>query len=187
MTEMKLLARATTLATTAHSNQFRKQSGLPYIVHPLEGVLLLQRDGLVHENTLCAMMLHDTAEPDAASKLSIGSIERNINAEVAALVKVLTCEDGRDKIEYVKSFITAPVEALVVKLYDRYMNVEDFQRDREINNSYYSKYANKGLPIIESAISRIHEVEEKYGANFAHNMRYRAAALRDTAGLYMGG
>ena len=124
---------------------------------------------------------------DAGSKLNFESIERNTNKEVADCVRALTCADGRDKVEYIRSFITAPVNALVVKLYDRYMNVEDFHRDEEINNIYYSKYAHKGLPIIESAVARIQEVEDKYGTQFAHKMRYRAAALRDIAGLYMGG
>jgi (p)ppGpp synthase/HD superfamily hydrolase len=187
MNQMKLLAKSTTLATTAHNNQFRKQSGLPYIVHPLEGVLLLQRDGMTDENTLCAMMLHDSCESDAGSKLNFESIQRNTNKEIADCVRVLTCTDDMNKEDYIRSFITAPVNALVVKLYDRYMNVNDFERDREMNNSYYCKYANKGLPVIESAVARIQEVEDRYGAHFAHQMRYRAAALRDIAGLYMGG
>jgi len=187
MNQMKLLAKSTTLATTAHNNQFRKHSGLPYIVHPLEGVLLLQRDGMTDENTLCAMMLHDSCESDAGSKLNFESIQRNTNKEIADCVQALTCTDDMNKEDYIRSFITAPVNALVVKLYDRYMNVNDFERDREMNNSYYCKYANKGLPVIESAVARIQEVEDRYGAHFAHQMRYRAAALRDIAGLYMGG
>lgn len=187
MTELKMLNKALTLAMTAHSGQFRKDSGLPYLLHPLEGVLLMQRDGCTDEAALCIMMLHDTCESDAFKPLNFKAIEQYVGSrEVADGVKQLTCTDAMNKDDYIKSFIQAPISTLVVKLYDRYINVEDFGRCKEINNSYYTKYANKGLPVIEAAIARVAEVDAAFGVSFAHQMRYRASYLKDLAGLHIG-
>jgi len=187
MTEMMMLNKAIAVAADAHNRQFRKDSGLPYLLHPLEGVLMLQRDGCTDEATLCIMALHDTCESDASKRMSYSYIERMVGSrEVADGVKLMTCTDDMNKDDYIKSFITGPINALVVKLYDRYINVEDFNRCKEINNSYYTKYANKGLPVIEAAIARVAEVDAAFGVSFAHQMRYRASYLKDLAGLHIG-
>jgi (p)ppGpp synthase/HD superfamily hydrolase len=184
-----LLGKAQFLATKVHAGQYRKDSGLPYIFHPQEGTLLMQRDGCECEVTLASMMLHDACESDAKQRITVQNIAIATGSQaVANCVEFLTCDADRDKNDYIASFRYAPLNALVVKLYDRYINVEDFNRTQEINNSYYTKYAAKGLPVIDTVLEKdkLAEIEGYYGEGFANNIMRRASYLKDIAGLHIG-
>lgn len=57
----ELLERAMRLAATAHRNQTRKGSDLPYISHPASVAVLLARNGF-DESVIAASLLHDVVE-----------------------------------------------------------------------------------------------------------------------------
>lgn len=182
---MSLLSQATLIASQCHNGQLRKESNLPYLVHPVEGVLLLQRDGCDDEATLAAMMLHDCLEDDAEEPIDINDLIKQLdyNLEVATIVADLTCVG--DKKVYIESFRNKPIEALVIKLYDRYINVHDFSRTKNQLKSYYTEYANKGLPIIETVLIKGKHIEAKYGEQFNDFCQMRAQELNDMAALHI--
>jgi len=177
---MKILSNAAIIAAECHNGQIRKESKLPYLVHPIEGVLLLQRDGCNDEITLSAMMLHDTVED---TYMSFDVLSRRLgNDDVVSIVKDLTCYGNKE--DYIESFKNKPIKSLVVKLYDRYINVQDFGRSNQLG-SYHSKYAHKGLPVIETALQKIPEIQKIYGEQFAYLAGMRANELKDIASLHI--
>ena len=58
----EILSKAITIATRAHRDQVRKQSALPYIVHPLEVMNTLVQYGYWDQTLLSAAVLHDVIE-----------------------------------------------------------------------------------------------------------------------------
>lgn len=61
---MDLVSKALVFATTAHAsvNQARKYTGEPYIVHPIEVMMLVKQAGTFTHEMLCAALLHDVVE-----------------------------------------------------------------------------------------------------------------------------
>lgn len=124
-------------ADIMHGNQLR-QSGEPYITHPLNVAYILS-EMYADTDTLCAALLHDTLEDTKATKKEIEDL---FNKEVANLV------DGVTKIskmnfstkEEEKSAnnrkiilgITNDVRIIIIKLADRLHNMRTLQ--------YKSKY-----------------------------------------------
>ena len=76
------------LAFSIHSGQYR-ESGEPYIVHPLNVAYNLLEMEVYDSDTICAALLHDTIE-DAVDDFSKEDIERIINKDVADLVDGVT-------------------------------------------------------------------------------------------------
>jgi (p)ppGpp synthase/HD superfamily hydrolase len=78
--------RAQGFAAAAHSGQFRKGSGLPYVVHPLEVGLLLAQTG--HEkDVIIAGILHDVLED---THVTFTTIVEAFGPDVAVLVQRVT-------------------------------------------------------------------------------------------------
>ena len=89
---MTILEKAITYALKAHTGEKRKNSTLPYILHPLEA--LVTAASLTDDmEVLAAVVLHDTVEDTG---ISLADIEREFGHYVAWLVD---CET-EDTIEY---------------------------------------------------------------------------------------
>ncbi len=73
---------ALALAATAHHDQKRKGSGVPYIQHPVHVAMLLLRHGF-DEAVIVAALLHDVVED---SDVELGTIEARFGRRVARLV-----------------------------------------------------------------------------------------------------
>ncbi len=71
---------------------------------------------------MAAAVLHDVLEE---SDVTMQQLDKEFGSEVARLVRELTHDpkDG-DKYEYLKRFSTTSIPALVVKLADRYCNIQ---------------------------------------------------------------
>ena len=80
-----LLLRAYQVADRYHKGQLR-QSGAPYITHPLAVAMLLATTGM-DTTTLVAALLHDTVED---TDLPIGQVKAEFGPEVAMLVDGVT-------------------------------------------------------------------------------------------------
>ena len=79
---MEKLNQAICFAVQCHRLQKRKLSGAPYILHPLEALVIAS--GLTDdEDTLCAVVLHDVVEDTEAT---LEQIETTFGPEVAHLV-----------------------------------------------------------------------------------------------------
>lgn len=77
---------ALALAARAHRNQLRKGTDIPYIIHPVQVAMALQRHGF-DEDLVIAGLLHDTLED---TDLGADEIERSFGAAVLALVTAVT-------------------------------------------------------------------------------------------------
>lgn len=86
MTELE--KKALQFAKKAHTGQFRKYTGEPYIVHPVE-VANLVRDyaHTCHESMYCAALLHDTVED---TNTTIEDIRREFGDIITVFVEGLT-------------------------------------------------------------------------------------------------
>tara|TARA_A100001037_G_C15064121_1_gene596178 strand:- start:588 stop:1088 length:501 start_codon:yes stop_codon:yes gene_type:complete len=96
MTE-NMVQRALAFATLAHGDQKRKYTGVPYIVHPIEVMEIVQ--SVPHDDAmLAAALLHDVVED---TDVTLEEVRSAFGDDVASLVDDLTDvskpEDGNRK------------------------------------------------------------------------------------------
>jgi (p)ppGpp synthase/HD superfamily hydrolase len=121
-----MIERAIMLAVRCHAGQYRKHAiagqRLPYIVHLLDVMKTVWGWGVVDPIIMAAAVLHDILED---SDVTSRQLAKEFGEEVAQSVVELTHapQDG-GKSDYLKRFSTASVPALVIKLADRYCNIQ---------------------------------------------------------------
>ena len=127
-----LFERAVAYATHAHADQ-KRESGEPYIIHPLEVARLVMHMGM-DANSVIAAVLHDVVED--CDGFTIADIESQFGSDVALLVDGVTKLTISGKQTYVtkkqeqaenlrKLFlaIAADVRVVIIKLADRLHNM----------------------------------------------------------------
>jgi len=123
--DLSILERAYAAAEKAHEGQ-KRQSGEPYITHPLAVAQILADLGL-GPRAVAAALLHDTVED---TDYSLAELTRDFGDEVAMLVDGVT---KLDKVKYgesaqaetVRKMIVAmsrDIRVLIIKLADRLHN-----------------------------------------------------------------
>ena len=128
--DLEKVKRAYEYANELHRGQFR-QSGEPYISHPLAVAEIVAGLGL-DTDSVCAALLHDTVE-DCSDKVDLRDIEKNFGKDVAQLVDGLTkivflqVEDKEEQqIENLRKMLLAmhrDVRVIFIKLCDRLHNM----------------------------------------------------------------
>jgi GTP diphosphokinase / guanosine-3',5'-bis(diphosphate) 3'-diphosphatase len=124
--DVRLIERAYETAARLHAGQSRN-SGDPYITHPLAVATILAELGMPHD-TICAALLHDTVED---TQYTIGELREDFGEDIAALVDGVT---KLDKVKYgdaaqaetVRKMVVAmsrDIRVLVIKLADRLHNM----------------------------------------------------------------
>ncbi len=124
--DVRLIERAYETAARLHAGQSRN-SGDPYITHPLAVATILAELGMPHD-TICAALLHDTVED---TQYTIGELREEFGEDIAALVDGVT---KLDKVKYgdaaqaetVRKMVVAmsrDIRVLVIKLADRLHNM----------------------------------------------------------------
>jgi GTP diphosphokinase / guanosine-3',5'-bis(diphosphate) 3'-diphosphatase len=124
--DVRLIERAYDVAAKWHAGQSR-DSGDPYITHPLAVATILAELGMNHE-TLSAALLHDTIED---TDYTLEQLRREFGDDIAALVDGVT---KLDKVKYgdaaeaetVRKMVVAmsrDIRVLVIKLADRLHNM----------------------------------------------------------------
>ncbi len=124
--DLRLIERAYDVAAYHHRDQKRK-SGDPYITHPLAVATILAELG-TDDETLCAALLHDTAEDTA---YGLDELRADFGDTIALLVDGVT---KLDKVKYgeaaqaetVRKMVVAmsrDIRVLVIKLADRLHNM----------------------------------------------------------------
>ena len=117
-TDLSMVAKAYQVASDAHNGQLR-QSGEPYIIHPLKVAIILA-DLELDLETIEAGLLHDVVED---TKVSKEGIVQQFGAEVAALVdgvtklKTLTYTTSKEEIQaenYRKMFMAMAKDIRVI-------------------------------------------------------------------------
>ena len=122
------IERAYALAEKSHGAQLR-DTGEPYIIHPINVALLLADLGLDTES-VCAALLHDVVEDTG---VSIEEIKREFGDEIALLVDGVTKlgripfssveEQQAENIRKMLLAMSKDIRVMIVKLCDRLHNM----------------------------------------------------------------
>lgn len=149
---IRQLAAAYQFAATAHAGQTRP-AGEPYVRHLLEVVEILTYRRVTDPPLLVAALLHDVVEDTAET---VAAIERLFGAQVARLVDQVTMppaptseDKGAIRAEYLTRLATAPESVRVLKLADRYSNVQRLHTHPRPakQRAYYRETCQYFLPI----------------------------------------
>lgn len=129
---VQVVRRAYEYADYLHKGQLR-QSGEPYIIHPLHVANILA-EMHADRDTICAALLHDTLEDTPAT---YDEIVTNFNSEVAKLVDGVTKiskmnfssreEENLANTRKIVTSITQDVRIIIIKLADRLHNMRTIQ------------------------------------------------------------
>ncbi len=138
-----MLDKALVFAYDAHKNQVRKNSGDPYIVHPItvsENVKKYKRSKNL-ELLMVVGILHDVVED---CDVSIQKIAEKFGYKVAAILEELTNDEKlikeKGKTEYlIDKMFNMSSYALVIKLCDRLDNCKDLKNSPEDFKIKYTK------------------------------------------------
>ena len=148
--EVAIVERAFETASQRHQGQ-KRQSGEPYIIHPVSVAKIVLDYGMDYQS-VAAAMLHDTVED---TDLTLDEVKKEFGAEVAALVDGLTKLgkvplDIKDKeeqqAENVRKMLLAmseDIRVIIIKLADRLHNI------RTLNFVAPQKRRDKALETIE--------------------------------------
>jgi GTP pyrophosphokinase len=130
--DVRLIERAYEFSAEAHKEQ-RRQSGIPYVTHPLEVALILTQLRMdVH--TIAGALLHDTIEDTGATEEQIA---QEFGSEVAVLVNGVTklhkLEFGSREEHQAESFrkmvlaMAKDIRVILIKLADRLHNLRTLE------------------------------------------------------------
>lgn len=143
---MDIIEKALQIASMAHEGQYRKNTKIPYIAHPVAVGMILQKAGY-REEMIAAGILHDTVED---TDLTMEDIEREFGKEIAMIVegcsepdKSLSWEERKEHtIEFLK---TASEEIRVVACADKLHNVRSIREDVEQSGEVVWSRFNRGI------------------------------------------
>jgi (p)ppGpp synthase/HD superfamily hydrolase len=161
-----MLDRAIALAVSCHIGQYRKHAiggqRLPYIAHPIEVMRTVWGWGVADPSIMTVAVLHDILED---SEVTSRQLVKEFGEEVAQSVTDLT-HDPRDggKSEYLKRFSATSVSTLVVKLADRYCNL---QHRLVANPNGVRVYFEKSALLLEIMRARRDEIAGRFGEKAA--------------------
>jgi (p)ppGpp synthase/HD superfamily hydrolase len=139
-----LLEKAILFATEKHSGQVRKRNGMPYIMHPIAVMTILNEIKKSNNDLLIAIacLLHDVVEDCGVTLQEIAEL---FGHRVASLVEELTSDEEEiarvGKKEYLAhKMLTMSSYALRIKLADRLHNLSDFDTNRDFNKMIETVY-----------------------------------------------
>ena len=136
--DLEKINRAYLYAAKLHAGQFR-QSGEPYISHPVAVAAIVAELGL-DTDSICAALLHDTVE-DCADKTDLNTIASDFGKEVSMLVDGLTkiiqvqvADKEEAHIENIRKMLLAmnkDIRVIFIKLCDRLHNMRTLSAKKE--------------------------------------------------------
>ena len=136
MERHELILRCAEFSANAHAGQFRKNSRVPYIVHPA-GVAMLAGlyGGQEDVSAICTAWLHDVKEDtdaDLGQFLACLDFATETTTNIMEYVEWLTNPESKAdratrKSEACARLMKAPPAAVLVKMCDRYDNIQDVE------------------------------------------------------------
>jgi (p)ppGpp synthase/HD superfamily hydrolase len=127
---MNLIEKAIITATKAHDKQYRKNTMIPYIIHPYAVGMILMKYGCKDE-LVAAGLLHDTVED---TDLTLEDIEKEFGHSVAEIVEGCTEPDKKLSWEERKEHTlaelkTASLDIRLVACADKIHNIRSIRDD----------------------------------------------------------
>ncbi|WP_283153818.1 HD domain-containing protein [Guptibacillus hwajinpoensis] len=127
---MKIIEKAVEIAALAHDGQYRKESTLPYLSHPITVGFYLMESG-ASEETIAAGILHDVIEDTSITyemlKEEFGQVVANLVAACSEPDKQLEWEKRKEHtIEKVKQ---APFSVKQITCADKLHNLTTIKKD----------------------------------------------------------
>ena len=136
--DLEKIRKAFDYAAGLHAGQFR-QSGEPYISHPVAVAVIVAELGL-DTDSICAALLHDTVE-DCSDKTNLDILRKMFGGEVAMLVDGLTkiiqvqvADKEEAHIENIRKMLLAmnkDIRVIFIKLCDRLHNMRTLSAKKE--------------------------------------------------------
>lgn len=130
--EKEKITKAFKRAEDLHKGQFR-QSGEPYIIHPLSVAYIVAEMG-ADTDTICAALLHDTLEDTSITK---ADLEVEFGTDVAELVDGVTKisrqnfstkeDQNYANTRKIITGITKDIRIIIIKLADRLHNMRTLE------------------------------------------------------------
>lgn len=120
--EADLLGSAIAYAAAAHSGQYRKFSGDPYIVHPLRVMAAVQDRSIFAR---IAAVLHDVVEDTG---VSLSRVQDLFGDEVSVLVDALTSRYGETYADFITRVANSGPDAIAIKVADLRDNLDGLGR-----------------------------------------------------------
>ena len=147
-----LINSALIFAARAHRDQVRKGTDIPYIVHPVGVMLLLQAAGETDPAVLAAALLHDTIEDSGVSAAVLGE---QFGPRVAAIVEGCSEPDHEGapwetrKQHTVAYLRAAPCDVQLVAAADKLHNLRAMLVDQaELGDRLWERF-NRGRSALE--------------------------------------
>lgn len=169
--DIEKITEAYNYAESLHEGQFR-QSGEPYISHPVAVARIVMELGL-DSDSICAALLHDTVE-DCRDKTNLGVLAKMFGEDVSMLVDGLTkiiqvqvADKEEAHIENIRKMLLAmnkDIRVIFIKLCDRLHNMrtlgakkEDRQRAIALETMYiYAPLAHRlGIQRIKQELENL--------------------------------
>jgi (p)ppGpp synthase/HD superfamily hydrolase len=165
--KLPMLQEATEYAFRVHKRQFRKGTGIPYqfhlsdvtgrvahyMLHLDESIL----DDMTVDELLAASMLHDTIEDcNISFDLVKKKFGKNVSKVVLECSRIQGHESKPQKYKFLESFDKKSTASLLIKIADRYVNVNDYHRTPN-KLKYASTYALQAYPLYQAFIKRAQE------------------------------
>ena len=150
--EASLIEAALIFAARAHRAQVRKATDIPYIVHPVSVMLLLQQAGEADPEVLAAALLHDTIE-DAG--VSAEDLAQQFGPRVADIVVGCSEPDHAGatwevRKEHTVAYLrTAPRDVQLVAAADKLHNLRSMVADHAAQGEQLWTRFNRGRTAIE--------------------------------------
>jgi GTP pyrophosphokinase len=138
-----------------HGDQ-QRPTGAPYAEHLLEAVEVLVRGaGVTDPEVLCAAVLHDVVEDTPCTIEDVRAAFGNRVAGMVAWVTKPETADGADreasKEAYLAGLVSAPDDAILVKLADRASNVQTLRNlAPQKQKEYYAQTVRYIMPLAAS-------------------------------------
>lgn len=123
------LENAIEYATKKHKGQKRKGKNIDYIVHPLQVMEILRKNG-ADEETMIVGVLHDVVED---TNTTLGEIEELFGKDISLLVASESEDKSKSyrdrKKEHMDKLSNAPYKAKLVNCADKLSNITDIIDD----------------------------------------------------------
>lgn len=142
-----LIERALRIAAAAHVGQVRKGSGVPYLTHPVQVAIILERCGFDDDRVFAAAILHDVVED---TTVTLAELATQFPAEVIEWVDALSERKLNEagelrtweerKREHLDHLAHVPVEARAIALADKLHNLEAMAYDIAHGADIWSRF-----------------------------------------------